>query len=152
MLKSIKNDTNVFHTWLCEVVCSYLTSLLLPKDSRLRVSFGFTREGGSAALSHNLVPWADDKLGCSWSQRAKAPVLVDQWYTVRPNIRARDYQGLGISSKNKQYTTWSNQNGSAVQSFHAALYPSLSNGSEQREDTNDYHCHGNQVGHSSRWG
>lgn len=29
---------------------------------------------------------------------------------------------------------------------------SLSNGSEQRKNTNDYHCHGNQVGHSSRWG
>lgn len=29
---------------------------------------------------------------------------------------------------------------------------SLSNGSEQRKNTNVYHCHGNQVGHSSRWG
>lgn len=77
---------------------SYLTSLLLPEDSRLRVSFGFTREGGSAALSHNLVPRADDKLGRSWSQRGKASVLVRKWYKKRLNIRTGDYRG-GVSSK-----------------------------------------------------
>lgn len=54
------------HKLLCEIISSYLTSLLLPEDSRLRVSFGFTREGGSAPLGHNLVPWTDDKLGRSW--------------------------------------------------------------------------------------
>lgn len=93
---------------LCKIVHSYLTSLFLPEDSRLRVSFGFTWEGGSATLSHNLVPWTDDKLRGSWGQRVKTAVLVDQWNIVRLNISAGDNQCLGISSKNKQYTTWSN--------------------------------------------
>lgn len=39
---------------------------------------------------------------------------------VRPNIRAGDYQGFGDFKQNKHYTTRSNQNGYAVQSFHAA--------------------------------
>lgn len=111
---------------LCKIVHSYLTSLFLPEDSRLRVSFGFTWEGGSATLSNNLIPWTDDKLGGSWGQRVKTTVLVDQWNIVRLNISAEDYQGLGISSKNKQYNTQSNSNGSAIQSFHAGYYLSFS--------------------------
>lgn len=56
----------LIHTKSCNIICSYLTSLLLPENRRLRVSFGFTWERGSAALGHNLVPWTDDKLWCSW--------------------------------------------------------------------------------------
>lgn len=84
---------------------SHLTSLLLPKDCRLWVSFGFTWEGGGAALGHNLVPWTDDKLRGSCSQRVKVAVLVHKWNTAKPNVMAGDYRGLGSSSRHKQYTT-----------------------------------------------
>ena len=98
MISEKKKETDFLAVW----DWSYLTSLLLPEDSRLRVSFGFTREGGSAALSHNLVPWADDKLGRSWSQRGKASVLVRKWYEKRLNIRTGDYRGGGGVSSKKQ--------------------------------------------------
>lgn len=72
---------NVYYSpvqcWKGEVVLSYLTSLLLPEDGRLRVSLGLTREGGGATLSHYLVSWTDDKLGCSWCRRVKTQVLVE---------------------------------------------------------------------------
>lgn len=48
---------------------AYLTSFSLPEDSGLRVPFGLTREGGGAALRHNLVPGAHYKLGSSWTGR-----------------------------------------------------------------------------------
>lgn len=81
---------------------SYQTSILLPEDSRLRISFGLTRKGGGAALSHNLVSWADDELWSSyrWWKKSVSRLAVDCTY--------KDRQGLGISSKDKQYTPQSN--------------------------------------------
>lgn len=92
------------------------------------------------------------------SKGQKTPVLVDQWRPTHQDWRLSGLWGDFKQKKTSTITTWPNQNGSAVQSFHAALYISVFrslNGSEQRKDTNDYHdcrCHGNQVGHSSRWG
>lgn len=132
---------------------SYLTSLLLPEDSRLRVSFGFTREGGSAALSHNLVPRADDKLGRSWSQRGKASVLVRKWNKKRLNIRTGDYRGGGFKQKTSNLQHGQIKMGVPYRaSMQLYIHGSLSKSSEQRKNTDNYHCHGNQVGHSSRWG
>lgn len=41
--------------------------------------------------------------GAAEVKRAKTAVLVDRWYTARPNIRVGGHQGLGISSNNKPH-------------------------------------------------
>lgn len=58
---------------------SYLASLPLPEDSGLRVPFGLTREGGGAALRHNLVPGAHYKLGSSWTGREGHRQSAEWW-------------------------------------------------------------------------
>jgi len=102
--KGIKRLKFFLEIRLCESVCSYLASLLLPEDSRLWISLGFTWEGSSAALRHNLIPWTDDKLGCSWSQRTKATALQVERHIARPNIGVRSYWGEELQAKTSNNT------------------------------------------------
>ncbi|TNN28430.1 hypothetical protein EYF80_061422 [Liparis tanakae] len=62
---SLGEDTACDGQGLADIVTGICPLHRRDEDGRLRVSFGFTREGGGAALSHDLVPWADDKLGSS---------------------------------------------------------------------------------------
>lgn len=90
---------------LCLIAHSYLTSLPLPEDGRLRVPFGLTWKGGSAALRHNLVSWPYDKLGSSWRGRTPA-LVVGVTQKERANIQNGEAQKFGnLKQKRTIYTT-----------------------------------------------
>lgn len=70
-------------------------------------------------------------------------LVVDETYEAK--------EGVGVSSKDKQYTPQSNQNGGWVL-YTASMQHYISFSSGQRKKINDIYCHGNQVGHSSKGG
>lgn len=79
---------------------SYLASLPLPEDSGLRVPFGLTREGGGAALRHNLVPGAHYKLGSSWTGRGRTPAVSGVVERTEAEIEKHD-DVEGISGRDR---------------------------------------------------
>lgn len=73
---------------------------------------------------------------------------VSRLYKTGPNIRALGFQAKTSSishSKIKMTVLYR----ASMQLYICLL---LFNDFGQKKNTNDYHCHGNQVGHSSRWG
>lgn len=81
--------TNIYKL---KTFCLYLTPLLLPEDSRLWISFGFTWKCGITVLCHNLVSWANDKLRWSYNYRNQETWSYGERYRVQQQLRAKDLQ------------------------------------------------------------